>query len=58
MVDPQALDAPLPNEAEHEIVRARENLGVFDAQPGESVDVEEAAIIDVARRRPANEASR
>ena len=50
MVDAQAVDAALAHEAEDRLVRAGEDLGFLDAQPGEAVDVEEAAIVDVARR--------
>ena len=49
MVDAQAVDAALADEAEHGFVGAREHLRFLDAKAGEGVDVEEAAIVDVAR---------
>ena len=50
MVDAQTVDAALADEAEHGFVGAREHLRFLDAQAGEGVDVEEATIVDVARR--------
>ena len=52
VIDPQTIDAPLANEAEYGFVHAIEDLVLLDAQPGKIVDVEEAPVVDVARRDP------
>ena len=52
MVDAQAVDPALADVAEDGLVRTLEDVGFLDAQAGERVHVEEAAIIDVARRHP------
>ena len=47
MVDAQAVDLALAQEAEDQLVRRVEDLRPFHAQGGQLVDVEEAAIVDL-----------
>ena len=47
MVDAQPLHLPALDHAEDQPVRRLEQLRQFDAQPGEIVDVEKAAVIDL-----------
>ena len=50
MVDPQPLDPVGPHQFEDERMGPFENGGLLDAHPRQRVDVEEAAVVDVARR--------
>ena len=52
MVDAQPVDPALADLAEDGLVRAVEDVRLLDPQAGERVHVEEAAIVDVARRHP------
>ena len=47
VIDPQALDLVLGDQPANEGVDLLERRPVFDAQPCERVDVEEAAVVDV-----------
>src|SRR5262249_43321352 len=52
MIEPQALQLALGDQRPDQPMRGLEGAGVLDAQTGQRVDVEEAAIIDVARSQP------
>ena len=57
VIEPQALDLVLGDETLHQHMDAIESAAVFDAQPSQRVDVEEAAIVDLAgRETPIGEA--
>ena len=57
MVDADAVERPIPQPTEHQLVGVVEDLGVFDADGCQAVDVEEAAVVQVpAGRLPAGEA--
>jgi hypothetical protein len=49
VIDPDAGDAPLLDEAAEELMDGREDRGILDAQPGQRVDVEEPAVVDLVR---------
>ena len=50
VVNPQPANRPLTNQGQHEFVRSFENIGVFDTDCGQVIDVEEAAIVDFVSR--------
>ena len=52
MVDPQPVHMAFFHEAHDELVRLLEDLGDFDPNARQGVDVEEAAVVDVARCHP------
>ncbi len=52
VIDPQALDLVLGDQAAHQAMDAFERLAILDAQSGKRVDVEEAPVVDVAARQP------
>ena len=52
MVDAQALDQVAPHQIKDQFVNASENVGLLDAKAGEAVDIEEAAVVHVARGDP------
>ena len=52
VVEPQALQLVLRYQFLDQDMDGVERAGILDAQAGKRVDVEEAAIIDVARRQP------
>ena len=48
VIDPQALDLVFGDQPMHQRVHPLERLAILDAQSCQRVDVEEAAIVDVA----------
>src|SRR5215470_9300257 len=52
VVEAQSMQAALGDEAADEGMNCVEGAAVFDAQPGQSVNVEEAPIIDLAAGKP------
>ena len=52
MVDPQPVGLARPHPAQDEPVGAGEHAFVLDVQPDQARDVEEATVVEVARRRP------
>src|SRR5262249_19887232 len=51
MVETQALQLAVGDELLDQPMRRLEGRGVFHPQAGEAVDVEEAAVVDIARRK-------
>ena len=52
MVDPQAIDPTALDELEHLAMHALKHFGHLDANRGQLVDVEEAAVVDFVGRDP------
>ena len=52
MIDADAGDPFLAQQARQQLVNRLEHRRVFDAQAGQRVDVEEAAVVDLVRRGP------
>ena len=52
MIDPHRLHLAIVNQRSEQPVRLVENFLVLDVQPGERIDVEEPAVIDLVRRSP------
>ncbi|MHC2176207.1 hypothetical protein ACVIQW_005594 [Bradyrhizobium diazoefficiens] len=52
VIEPDAVQPAVGHELLHQPVRGSECAGVLDAQAGEPVDVEEAAVVDVAGGEP------
>ena len=52
MIDADAGDAPFADQPRQQLVDGAKDVGILDAQPGQRVDVEEPAVVDLVRRRP------
>ena len=52
VVDAQASHLPCTEQSEHDGVHGPEDLGLFDANRRQLVDIEEASIVDLIRRHP------
>ena len=52
MVEPQALQLAFGDQLPDQAMSGVERAGVFDPQSRQRIDVEKAAIVDVARRQP------
>ena len=52
VVEPQALQLALGDQPLHQAVDRLEGAGILDAQAGQRIDVEEAAVVDVAGGEP------